>query len=276
MSKAGIARRKFNPDLTVDESLANRERLHRRRAIFTDQPLSSQLSRTADASFKNTDKLVAIPDTDKIFKYSCSGMIGGKSDLTGKHIEWKATFDRPLEHLIYPSLQRFEAYEAKSKSQKRPYGVGDVRLGSLHTHSPDPTVADKLPTTTVHEDAEYLFTPKWTMSLKEVDKPTENVANSDTSDAIETEGEQYLREQTREKAARISELRLKDLASSTSGARRRREGLAGVASSSIQQSSGQLVRPACVKLSGKMFTNKHEHCQLSSTNHSCDRAPSPD
>lgn len=252
MSKTGIARRKFNPDLTVDESLANRERLHRRRAIFTDQPLSSQLGRTtADASFKTTDKLVAIPDTDKIFKYSCGGLIGGKSDLTGKRIEWKATFDRPLEHLIYPSLQRFEAYEAKIKPQKRPYGLGDVRMGSLHTHSPDPIITDKPPTAAaVHEDAEYLFTPKWTMSLKEeVHKPkvddTSTMANSDSSDAIETEGERYLREQTREKAARISELRLKDLASSASGAMRRREGLAAAASSSMQQSSGQLVRPAC-------------------------------
>lgn len=283
MSKAGIARRKFNPDLTVDESLANRERLHRRRAIFTDQPLSSQLSRTADASFKTTDKLVTIPDTDKIFKYSCSGLIGGKSDLTGKHIEWKATFDRPLEHLIYPSLQRFEAYETKSKSPKRPYGLADVRMGSLHTYSPDPIATiggDKPPSAAaaaaVHEDAVYLFTPKWTMSLKDVDKPAEDAASSDTSDAIETEGELYLRVQTREKAARISEQRLKDLASSASGARRRREGLPGVASSSMQLSSGQLVRTVYVKLFGSVFTNQCLHCQLSSTSHSCDRAPSLD
>jgi len=250
MSKGGIARRKFNPDLTVDEGLASLERLHRRRAVFTDPPLNSHLSRT-DPSTKSTEKLVAIPDTDKVFKYSCSGLIGGNSDLTGKHIEWKATFDRPLEHLIYPSLQRFEAYEAKSKSPKRSYGLGDVRMAPSHIHSLDPIVADKPP---VHEDAVYLFTPKWTMTIKEVDKPVEHASHSSTSDTIETEGERYLREQTREKAAKIAELRRKELASSASGARRRREGMVGATASNMLQSSGQLVR-VLVSLIDMMHTN---------------------
>ena len=47
-------------------------------------------------------------EPDTTFSFACNGDIGGKSDIAGSHIEWKANFDRPLEQFVYPSLQRFD------------------------------------------------------------------------------------------------------------------------------------------------------------------------
>eukprot|EP01031_Cornospumella_fuschlensis_P048824 gene48824-59781_t len=59
----------------------------------------------------------AIPKRTEVFKFHCEGDIINHDGGDGKHVEWKATFDKPIEQLIYPSLQRFdnETFEEKRK-----------------------------------------------------------------------------------------------------------------------------------------------------------------
>ena len=45
----------------------------------------------------------------RVYGFNCGGRNNtAGSSLNGKKIEWKASFDLPLEELTYPSLQRFE------------------------------------------------------------------------------------------------------------------------------------------------------------------------
>ena len=46
--------------------------------------------------------------------------------MTGKTVEWKATFDRPLEQLIYPSLQIVEKdFKDKKKEMYAAYDMNE-------------------------------------------------------------------------------------------------------------------------------------------------------
>lgn len=46
---------------------------------------------------------------NRTYQFNCGGMNDKEGGiLNGQKIDWKATFDLPLEELAYPSLQRFE------------------------------------------------------------------------------------------------------------------------------------------------------------------------
>ncbi|RYH05853.1 hypothetical protein EON65_43645 [archaeon] len=74
----------------------------------------------------------AIPKRTEVFKFHCEGDIQSHDMVDGKHVEWKATFDKPIEQLIYPSLQRFdnEAFEEKRKAYKILHGQHETVVPS--------------------------------------------------------------------------------------------------------------------------------------------------
>jgi hypothetical protein len=80
----------------------------------------------------------------EIFKFDCEGDIVAHTNNIGssnnglnnsgdvkRHVKWHATFDRPIEQLIYPSLQRVdnEAYEEKRKVYKQLHGNHELSVG---------------------------------------------------------------------------------------------------------------------------------------------------
>jgi hypothetical protein len=182
----------------------------------------SELTRVAKA---NAAKFV-IPDSDKVFQFKCNGLIGGDSQLAGKRVEWKAKFERPLEELIYPSLQRFDlaGYERKQRYRQK---MLDEHHGSAKTpsnikyynnHEPehqiklDPIPANLLPT---NEDIMYVHTPQWTVKVTDYQRPRsrsgpKEIPAEDASsvssemgeylnigEELDVEGEKYLRERMR-------------------------------------------------------------------------------
>jgi len=57
----------------------------------------------------------AVPDSKplvpkRIYSYKCGGTLAN-GNLSGKSVEWKVIFDKPIEQFIYPSLQLFDTNE---------------------------------------------------------------------------------------------------------------------------------------------------------------------
>jgi hypothetical protein len=122
-------------------------------------------------------KAFVVPESDKIFRFQCSGEIGGDSQLAGKRVEWKANFDRPLEELIYPSLQRFDPsyferklHQRKLKQTNDMYGSSKVPVfkpsqAALDAEAQgllEPIAPSLVPT---NEEIVYINTPKWTVRV---------------------------------------------------------------------------------------------------------------
>jgi hypothetical protein len=86
-----------------------------------------------------------VANRGEIFKFDCEGDIVAHSNVgtsavnnngdVKRHVKWHATFDRPIEQLIYPSLQRFdnEAYEEKRKVYKQLHGNHELSVGVATT-----------------------------------------------------------------------------------------------------------------------------------------------
>lgn len=166
-----------------------------------------------------TPKFV-IPDSDKVFNFKCSGELGGDSIIAGKRVEWKAKFDRPIEELLYPSLQRFDiaGYEKKvAQSQAQTKRISEpielqsgtsakspsrVRLQSHHETEPirlEPIPKHLLPAS---EDVMFVHAPQWSVKVSESSRPGTagttitddgNLVYDSLSEEIDIEGEKFLR-----------------------------------------------------------------------------------
>lgn len=146
--------------------------------------------------------------------------------MAGKRVEWKAKFDRPIEELIYPSLQRFDIAGYEKRVQQRQRGDklndhhGSAKTPSMikyfNNHETDgqiklePIPAHLLP---ANEEIVYVHTPQWTVKLGDSVKPrtpvaadsTEQVKFASISEEIDIEGERYLRERMRASIAEREE-----------------------------------------------------------------------
>lgn len=172
---------------------------------------------------KGATQNFVVPDSDKVFNFKCSGELGGDSIIAGKHVEWKAKFDRPIEELLYPSLQRFDisGYEkkvaqAQAQTKKVPEPLEPLSVNGTSTKSPmrtrqssqheiepirlEPIPKHLLPTS---EDVMFVHAPQWSVRVTEPSRPgtagttiTEEgtlVYNS-LSEEIDIEGEKFLRD----------------------------------------------------------------------------------
>jgi len=166
-----------------------------------------------------TPKFV-IPDSDKVFNFKCSGELGGDSIIAGKRVEWKAKFDRPIEELLYPSLQRFDiaGYEKKvAQAQVQTKKVSestDLQSGvstkspsrfRLPSHQePEPIRLEPIPKHLLpaSEDVMFVHAPQWSVKVTDSSRPgtagttiTEDGAlvYDSLSEEIDIEGEKFLR-----------------------------------------------------------------------------------
>ena len=168
-----------------------------------------------------TPKFV-IPDSDKVFNFKCSGELGGDSIIAGKRVEWKAKFDRPIEELLYPSLQRFDiagyekkvAAQAQLQAKKVPAEPTDLQSGvsakspsrfRLPSHQePEPIRLEPIPKHLLpsSEDVMFVHAPQWSVKVSESSRPgtagttiTEEGAlvYDSLSEEIDIEGEKFLR-----------------------------------------------------------------------------------
>eukprot|EP01038_Epipyxis_sp_PR26KG_P005255 gene5255-7303_t len=172
--------------------------------------------------FANRRKLKA----DKSYKFKCGGAIEKAQTLTGKSVEWSATFSKPMEQLIYPSLQRFdnEEYKQKKKFYEKLHGRtldGLMRLPSYSSNSIsshpvsienyDDSIEVDYYTNQSKLDAHlqvnhqklFLITPNWTAKITDTEKRDESNNNIEAmtvsiSDEIEQKGESYLRKNLKE------------------------------------------------------------------------------
>lgn len=206
-------------------------RRNRRVATIDPNTKITDVSRMPKSSSK-----VVVPERDKIFNFRCEGTIGGDSQLNGKRVEWRATFDRPVEQFIYPSLQRYdvETYEEKVKKHEQMHGkkhlinyVSPVNSPrslppSLSPRSPivkyqeslnriklEPLPDELLPP--FNENIMYIHAPKWSLRLMGEDTKQETVnpqGYTSTIEEINVEGERYLKQQIKEHYANIEKERL--------------------------------------------------------------------
>lgn len=138
-----------------------------------------------------------IPNTNEIFKFECEGELSAPVQGAKKHVKWHATFDKPIEQLIYPSLQRFdnEAYQEKRKvfkqlhggmegSSLKSSGAGNASSPTNHPPQKSPKSPqqpaysfsenhaikiDLLPDAmNVSTDFMFIHTPKWTVDVYDV------------------------------------------------------------------------------------------------------------
>jgi hypothetical protein len=116
-----------------------------------------------------------------LFHFHCQGEIQpASSSKDPVPVRWEAKFDRPLEQLIYPSLQRFdnEAFEKKRQLFRSLHGSsesgGGGGLNKLHVgdhgHIPDHfdegLQLDFIPGgEVVQENILFLFSPKWSVEV---------------------------------------------------------------------------------------------------------------
>lgn len=159
------------------------------------------------------DAKKAAPKRD-IFQFHCEGDIAGEDDVSSKHVEWKATFDKPIEQLIYPSLQRVnnEGYEERRRAYISLHGSHSSSMVSQQANQSsgsafgDNIKIDLLPDTEQSVDNKIMFlhTPKWTINIS----PSRNIPGSRMGafspsrsllESVDTEGEKFLRQKIKEK-----------------------------------------------------------------------------
>lgn len=176
LSSKSLSQRKFNPKLDLDFVPTGRNA--RRRITAVDPNL--KLSEVARVPKASGGKLV-VPDSDKVFQFSCGGQLDGDSQLAGKYVEWKATFERPIEQLIYPSLQRFdmESYDRKIKLKQKLHGRSEPLNVNVNNNISSMIKLEPLPDSMMptNEEIVFLHTPHWTVQIKTTN---ENEYNSDS------------------------------------------------------------------------------------------------
>jgi hypothetical protein len=76
------------------------------------EAVASQMDFNAASSCFNNSKInddieAERKQPQKMYEFACSGINGRDgSCLNGRSLEWKASFELPLEEFVYPSLQR--------------------------------------------------------------------------------------------------------------------------------------------------------------------------
>jgi hypothetical protein len=141
-------------------------------------------------------KKLVIPNRSELFHFVCEGdMKDGDKELSDdddddeenarkRHIKWSASFDKPLEELIYPSLQRFDnkKYEERRKLYEKLHGHRLYENMSM-AHSTSASGSNPATPPVIQTNASnikmemlpeaenmrsemmFLYTPKWTVEI---------------------------------------------------------------------------------------------------------------
>jgi hypothetical protein len=177
----------------------------------TDIAQKHELALLAPIRFNDRVKL---QNPSKEYNFKCNGDIE-TGPLTGLNVEWTASFDRPLEQLLYPSLQRFDLKINEEKERRKQYQSlhghydrNDHRSPSrgnlLLSESKQPLclpVESSNSGQPVDSEKLFLFSPSWKASVTMGNRSTSPGAFSPAkqSASIDKLGEDCLRTQLKEK-----------------------------------------------------------------------------
>lgn len=202
-------------DLNARRSTKTGAALGRRRRITPINPNINiaDVTRLVKPEESERKKLV-IPNRSELFHFVCEGdMKDGDKELSDdeenarkRHIKWSASFDKPLEELIYPSLQRFDnkKYEERRKLYEKLHGHRLYENMSM-AHSTSASGSNPATPPVIQTNASnikmemlpeaenmrsemmFLYTPKWTVEITYPaatpdHSPDASAAKSPTSD----------------------------------------------------------------------------------------------
>jgi len=102
-------------------------------------------------------KLEKNDEARRVYNYKCNGILTS-GNLSGKQVEWKAVFDKPIEQFIYPSLQLLEQYDNENIANNKKLkleGLGRFQAsnGANFRKSNQSAVSSNIPTIS-NEDSE--------------------------------------------------------------------------------------------------------------------------
>lgn len=157
-------------------------------------------------------KKLVIPNRSELFHFVCEGdMDDGEKELSDdenarkRHIKWSASFDKPIEELIYPSLQRFnnKKYEERRKIYEKLHGhrlyenmsMAHSTSASASNPTTPPITQTNAPNIkmemlpeaeNIRNEMMFLYTPKWSVEITYPaatdESPDASVAKSPSSD----------------------------------------------------------------------------------------------
>lgn len=157
------------------------ERHNRRRITQVDPNVQiSEIVSIPTRTHANRKKL----NRSELYHFECEGdlKVSGSDDKL--HVKWDAKFDRPIEQLIYPSLQRFdnESFEKKRQQYRNLHGSNNEFVAHVSRsigepgHVPDHFYeglqldfikgGDE-----VQDNILFLYPPKWNVQLAKVPLP---------------------------------------------------------------------------------------------------------
>ena len=178
-----------------------------RRRVATVEPInladinSSSTAKKVLSLITETSRGQAKPN--KSYRFQCEGTLGGSEEGGSHKVEWKASFERPIEQLIYPSLQKFD-HEAFNKRRDLQIQLHGHHSGGLALEtSTDSLVLEPL---SVAETLTEIL-PDWTATVTDVRPSDLDPALSSTSASvfrdIEVGGEEFLRQKLRSNYAQV-------------------------------------------------------------------------
>jgi hypothetical protein len=123
---------------------------------------------------------------NELYHFECEGEINMSSTNDKLHVKWDAKFDKPIEQLIYPSLQRFdnEAFEKKRQRYRSLHGGNNEFIAHVPRNIGEPGhVPDHFNEglqldfikggDIVHDNILFLYPPKWNVQVQRLQSATE-------------------------------------------------------------------------------------------------------
>ena len=186
----------------------NRKNPSSRRRVATVEPInladinSSSSAKKVLSLITETSRGLAKPN--KSYRFQCEGTLGGSEEEGSRKVEWKASFERPIEQLIYPSLQRFD-HEAFNKRRDLQIQLHGHRSGGLALEaSTDSLVLEPLPAA----DSLVEILPDWAATVtavrpSDLDPTALSSSSSSVLKDMEVDGEEFLRQKLRSNYAQV-------------------------------------------------------------------------
>ncbi len=162
------------------------DRTNRRRITQVDPNIQiSEIVSLPTRTHVNRKKL----NRSELYHFECEGdlKVSGSDDKL--HVKWDAKFDRPIEQLIYPSLQRFdnEAFEKKRQQYRSLHGGSNDFIahvprnigepGHIPDHYNEGLQLDFIKGgDLVQDNILFLYPPKWNVQLERQQSPKDDTS----------------------------------------------------------------------------------------------------
>ena len=188
----------------------NRKMPSLRRRVATVEPInladinSSSSAKKVLSLITETSRGLAKPN--KSYRFQCEGILGAPEEEGCRKVEWNASFERPIEQLIYPSLQRFD-HEAYTKRRNMQMQLHGHHGGGFALETSTDSVGVGLELLSAAEGGNLTeILPDWTAAVTDVPVAVDtalSLASASILRDIEVDGEEFLREKLRRTYAQV-------------------------------------------------------------------------